>query len=167
MMLLREATVVDADVISRLFAASWRVSYRGIIAQHYLDRLPDEYWVPTLRAWLMGGCYTATIAEDNGEPIGCIIYGRGRDEAWAEQGEILSLYVLPTAMRKGCGTQLLRSALKALRSEGYTGCYLWAIRGNRAADQFYRKQGFRRTTDAIDYKIGGETVTDVRYVLDN
>ena len=50
-----------------------------------------------------------------------------------------------------------------MKLDGYEKFYLWAIDGNEIADGFYRKHGFLRTDDVVDYKIGGEPVRDVRY----
>lgn len=36
-------------------------------------------------------------------------------------------------------------------------------RRQRIADGFYRKHGFLRTDDAVDYKIGGEPVRLLRH----
>ena len=163
----RDAVPGDAMLISRLFAASWRVAYRGIVPQHYLDRLPDEYWLPSVRAWLMSGCFSAVLACEGDTAIGCVIFGRGRDEAYADWGEIVSLYLLPEHMRRGIGTALMQRALAAMRTDGYSRFYLWAIEGNSAADRFYHKLGFRLTEEAVDYKIGGGDVRDIRYVLED
>lgn len=163
----RDATPEDALAISRVFAASWRDAYQGIVPQHYLDRLPDEYWLPSVRAWLQSGCLSALLACEDEQPVGCIIYGRGRDEEYADWGEIVSLYLLPAWKRRGIGTELVSYALDALRLEGYTKFYLWAIDGNHAADNFYRKLGFQRTSKTVSYKIGGGDVCDVRYALED
>ena len=48
MELFREATAQDAGLISHIYATSWRRAYRGLIAQDYLDRLPEDYWVPSI-----------------------------------------------------------------------------------------------------------------------
>ena len=163
----RDAVPGDAMLISRLFAASWRVAYRGIVPQHYLDRLPDEYWLPSVRAWLMSGCFSAVLACEGDTAIGCVIFGRGRDETYADWGEIVSLYLLPEHMRRGIGTALMQRALEAMRADGYSRFYLWAIEGNSAADRFYHKLGFHLTEEAVDYKIGGGDVRDIRYVLED
>lgn len=165
MLVFKEAQADQAGLISHLFASSWRKAYRGIIAQHYLDRLPDDYWVPSLRSWLGSGQMYGVLAYLDGKPVGCCIYGRGRDAAYADWGEIVSLYLLPDSTRKGIGSALLLEALRLLAEDGYHRCYLWAIDNNVPADCFYRKHGFRRSDDTVSYKIGGENVTDVRYVL--
>ncbi len=165
MLSYQEATAKDAPLISHVFAASWRIAYRGIINDHYLDRLPDEYWVPTLRAWLESGRLNGLLLLSEGQVAGCAVYGRGRDEDHGDWGEIVSFYMLPEKTRRGYGTALLTEVMRRLRAEGYTRFYLWAIDGNQAADSFYRRCGFHPTGDKVQYSIGSTQVQDVRYVL--
>ena len=120
--------------------------------------------MPSVRAWLGSGRLNGLLIYQDEKPVGCCIYGRGRDEDHSNWGEIVSLYMLPEAARQGLGSMLLEHALDDMRSEGYTRFYLWAIRGNQAADAFYRRHGFRVTTDHVDFQIGGEPATDLRYV---
>ena len=164
---IREATAKDAGLISHIHATSWRKDYRNLIAGDYLDRLPDSYWVPSVQAWLSSGQIYGLLILLDGKPVGACLYGRGRDESYADWGEIVSLYLLPEATRQGLGSQLLQEALRLLRQDGYERFYLWAINGNKAADAFYRKHGFHPTEDRVHFQIGGEEVVDIRYTLDN
>ena len=164
MAVFRACEAADAGLISHINATSWRKSYRGIIPQHYLDRLPDEYWVPSIRSWLSDGRFEGLLIYQGKHPVGCCIYGRGRDESHDTWGEIVSLYMLPEAMRQGLGGELLEECLARMRQEGYTRFYLWAIDGNAPADAFYRKHGFRVSGDSVSYAIGGAPVRDLRYV---
>ena len=154
----------DAGLISQIYAASWRGSYTGLIPQHYLDRLPDGYWAPSVRSWLSDGRFEGKLVMADDLPAGCCIYGRGRDESHADWGEIVSLYMLPEFARQGLGGALLESCLADMRREGYTRFYLWCIDGNTAADRFYVSHGFRVTGDSVRYAIGGAAVRDIRYV---
>lgn len=165
-MKLRDATAQDAALISRTIAASWRGAYEGFIDPVYLSRLPDEYWLPSMRSWLESGRMYALIAEVAGEPVGCIVFGRGRDEDHADWGEIVSLYLLPQAMGQGIGSALLSAAVAGLREDGYDKVYLWAILDNKRAWRFYQRHGFRFTADLVKYRIGSGEVTDVRLVLE-
>lgn len=164
MLTLREASAADAGLISRINAASWRTCYRSFISDDYLSRLPDEYWVPSVRSWLASGQMAGIIAEADGSAAGAILFGRGRDEQYGDWGELVSLYLLPEYIRNGIGSILLDEALRSLRAEGYTRFYLWAIEGNTAADLFYRKHGFTQTQERIPYRIGGQDVADIRYI---
>ena len=163
---IREATAQDAHLISRIIARSWRGAYQGLINPVYLARLPEEYWLPAMRGWLSSGRLYGFIAEVNGEAMGSVICGRGRDDDHADWGEIASLYVLPEAMGRGVGSSLMKTAIDALRSDGYEHIYLWCIAGNDRADAFYQRHGFIPTDDRVEYRIGSGAVTDLRYILE-
>lgn len=160
----REATAEDAGLISYIHATSWRGAYRGLINDDYLNRLSNDYWVPSVRAWLSSGQLYGLLILEDGKPVGASLYGRGRDEAYGDWGEIVSLYMLPEVTQQGLGSQLIEETLRLLREDGYERFYLWAIESNAAADAFYRKHGFHPTEDRTRYQIGGEEVVDVRYV---
>lgn len=165
MLSFRDAAAEDAGLISHIYSTSWRKSYRGLISDDYLKRLPDEYWVPSVRSWLESGQLYGMLVYENGRPVGCAIYGRGRDAGYEDWCEIVSLYLLPDTLSRGIGGTLLGEVMRVMRDDGYTRFYLWAIEGNAMADGFYRKHGFIRTDDRIPYRIGGEDVADVRYIL--
>lgn len=159
---IREAVAQDAPLISQMIAGSWRGAYQDILDPTYLSRLPEEYWLPSMRSWLESGRMYGYIAEEDGLPVGCVIYGRGRDEAHADWGEIVSLYVLPEKMSQGTGSALLEAAWNALRADGYDSVYLWAIAEYTHGLRFYQRHGFRATGERIAYKLGSSDVTDVR-----
>lgn len=165
MLSFRDAEAADAGLISHIFATSWRKTYQGLIDPDYLRRLPNDYWVPSIRSWLSSGQLYGLLVYEDARPVGCAIYGRGRDERYSGWGEIVSLYLLPDVLRRGIGTALLQRTLQALQADGYGSCYLWAIEGNQMADGFYRRNGFIRTEDRVPYRIGGQDVADVRYIL--
>ncbi len=167
MAIIREATAEDALLISRINASSWRAAYKGLIDSDYLARLPDDYWLPTMRAWLQSGRMYGLIAMEGDHATGAIVYGRGRDESHGDCWEVVSIYLLPHACRRGVGSMLLNEAERIMAEEGYDRCYLWAIEGNEQAAAFYRKHGFVPTQERISYRIGQRDVTDIRYIRKN
>ncbi len=162
----REATAADAGLISSIIARSWRGAYQQLIDPVYLVRLPEEYWLPSMRTWLASGRMYGLMAELDGRAVGCIVYGRGRDEDNADWGEIVSLYLLPEVSGRGIGSELLTAAISDLHADGYERVYLWAIEGNVQAERFYRKHGFVPSGERVKYKIGSGEVTDIRLILE-
>lgn len=160
----RTAGGADAGLISHLYATSWRKAYRGIIPPDYLERLPDDYWVPSVRTWLDSGRFSGLLLWLDGHPVGCVIYGRGRDDRYTDWGEVVSLYLLPEFTRQGLGSALLAEALRQMREDGFTRFYLWCFEHNHVADAFYQSQGFKPTSDQAEDQIGGETLYERRYV---
>ena len=104
---LRLAQPDDLPELSRIYAASWKHAYRGMMPQAYLDRLPEDFWVPSFSQRLEQGIYTITVAEQQNTLCGGVIYGPSREEALEDWGEICSIYVLPSHMGQGTGHLLL------------------------------------------------------------
>lgn len=161
---IREAAAEDAALISRIIAASWRGAYQGLLDPVYLARLPDESWLPSMRAWLSSGRMYGYIAEADGKPVGCAVFGRARDEQHADWGEIVALYTLPAYAGQGAGSALLSAAMDALAEEGYSRVCLWAIAEYAPAIRFYQRRGFRPTAERVAYKLGASSITDVRLI---
>lgn len=162
--MFRDCTAEDAGLVSHIYATSWRKSYRGIIADHYLDRLPDDYWVTPVRSWLISGQMSGKLIYHEKQPVGACLYGTGRDEAYQDWGEIVSLYVLPDQAGQGYGSTLMETCLDDMRADGFRRFYVWVIDQNEPAKAFYLKHGFHFTSDKVAYAIGGETVQDLRMV---
>lgn len=38
----------DSEAVSRIYEASWKYAYKGIIPQEYLDSIPEGQWVSNL-----------------------------------------------------------------------------------------------------------------------
>lgn len=164
MMIIRDADSRDAALISHIHCTSWRKAYQGLVPQHYLDRLPDEHWIPSVRAWLDSGRFQCLMVYEDKKPLGVCIFGRGRDEDHADWGEIVSLYLLPEATRQGYGSAVLRASLARMREDGFSRFYVWTLEGNLPADRFYRREGFYPTSDQDTFPLGGESIRERRYV---
>lgn len=160
----RLADSTDATLISHIHATSWRKAYRGMVPQHFLDRLPDEHWVPSVRSWLDSGRFSALLVYEDKRPIGVCVFGRSREESHSDWGEIVSLYLLPDATHRGVGALLLEEVLRQMQQEGYTRFYVWSLEDNLIADRFYRKHGFHPSTDKDEFPLGGASIRERRYV---
>ena len=81
-------------------------------------------------------------------------------------GEIISIYLLPEAMHKGYGYQLMQSLIAELHDMGYQKVYLWVLEENKTARRFYERFGFVqkdwRQMDIYD----GKEVAELMYVYE-
>lgn len=159
-----KATADDSPTISNILAKTWRIAYKGIVPQSYLNSLPDDYWSDPFRNWINNNLLTAWLICENAVPVGCIAYGHSREEKFSNWCEIVSIYVLPGYWRKGYGRSLLEKALSDLTQKGYRHCYLWVLKENYRARKFYEKHGFRCNQDEYYMEIHNKVVTGVRYV---
>lgn len=162
---VRPAQPEDAPEISRIYAASWRSAYRGMVPQQYLDELKDDFWEQKFIRWLESGTLQAQLLTVDGTPVGCAAYGKSRDDRLPDWGEIVSIYLHPDYYRKGYGTTLFHAAVEKLKAQGYPGCFLWVLDKNLNAQRFYEKNGFTRTQDVCHSEVLGEQLTELRYQL--
>lgn len=162
---IQRANLEDAKIISNIHALSWKTAYKGFIPQQYLDELRDDFWVDAFKDWIRTYRFTVLIIYENELPIGCITYGKSRDETLPEWGEIVSIYVLPNYFGKGYGNILLNTALKDMNKLGYKNIYLWVLEDNLNAKAFYEKNGFLCNNDKYIFEIMGKPLTDLRYVF--
>lgn len=141
-MRLREATRADADVIARLHTTSWRVAYRGMLSDAYLDG-PIE----AERAHLWGERLAqpadnqfVVLAEEDGRLAGfACAYGHD-DPRW---GTLLdNLHVDPAFKRQGIGARLMGAVASwTARTCKGEGIYLWVLETNETARRFYERVG--------------------------
>ena len=150
----------ERKAISRIFEESWRHAYKGIIPQDYLDGIQEGRWTPLID---IPGWKTMVCIED-GEYIGTSTFSRSRFENYPDDGEIISIYLLPAYMHKGYGRRLFEAVMNELHKEGYREVFLWVLEENSAARKFYETCGFVCSGDITDTVIGGRQLREVRYV---
>ena len=149
----------DRVAISKVYEESWKYTYRGIIPQDYLDSIPTGKWAQNLDC---EGWETMVLIE-YGEIMGTSSFCKSRFEQFAEQGEIISIYLLPDYMGKGYGKILLESVVMELKAQGYEEAFVWVLEENVSARRFYEKFGFQQTDDVFEDCIGGKNLREIRY----
>ena len=162
---IRKATLKDASIISNIYALSWKSAYKNIVPQKYLDELKSDFWISSFENRIKNNIITAQLIYENELPVGCVAYGKARDEKFADWGEIVSIYLLPDYFRKGCGKKLLQTAIIDMKTNGYENCYLWVLKENINARNFYESNGFICNNDECTCEIMKKQLIDVRYIL--
>jgi ribosomal-protein-alanine N-acetyltransferase len=106
------------------------------------------------------GAVALAVEADDGALVGSVL---GR--VVADEAEILTIAVAPTARRRGLGRQMLDAALADLGAAGATSVWLEVRSSNHAARAMYRAAGFvaagvrpryyrRPTEDALILRLG-------------
>jgi GNAT superfamily N-acetyltransferase len=167
--LIREATAIDAESIARIRVASWRVAYRGLIDDAYLDALSvdagrDRY----LRSFdpAPNAGFTRVAADDDGRLVGFATGGAARGDLPARTGEVWLIYLLPDAQRRGLGTRLMRSMARGLDRRGHGSMLVWALARNEPAGRFYEHLGARRIGQRTT-QVGAQRLDEVAYGWDD
>ncbi len=127
---------------------SWRVAYRGVLPDAYLDRLeidpPVGYWIgvgtmaPSRR-------HRVLVAGRPGTVVGMVDLRPTRDDGLDPDAvsEIVMLYLEPLVRRRALGRRLLDAAVDEAHGLGIRDLRLWVAEQNVAARAFYGSRGWR------------------------
>lgn len=163
----RIASAADAGVIAQLHAASWRIAYRGILLDEYLDNdLAGErsaYW--TKKMTILKPSEFIILAEDQQRTAEGFISVMDEPER-GFSALVDNLHVRPDLKGRGVGTLLMRRAADHLAASGRHNYYLWVLNGNDPAFHFYRSIGGISADEKI-VPFGGKEVKATRFVWEN
>ena len=162
---IRQATRQDAEFIARLHAESWRIAYRRILSDEFLDKqvAQDRQDVWRQRFTAPKDNQMVLVAEANRELCGFVCaYGR-EDAQWGTF--IDNLHVRPECRRQGIGRRLMREIARWSRWHyPDAGLYLSVVEANLPARRFYEALGAMNQESWLWEPPSGGKVTALRYV---
>ncbi len=163
----RIAVSADAAAIADLHAESWRVAYRGMLQDDYLDR---TIYAERQALWQERFCSApanqyVVVTEMAGSVVGFACVFGAEDVKW---GSFLdNLHVAPDQKRQGIGTALMKEvAAWCLKSWPAAGIYLWVLESNTSAMRFYETLGAKRAGEGVWTPPDGGEHRKLRYVWD-
>ena len=123
---------------------TWRAAYRGIVPDTHLDGLSyDE----SERLWqdaIVLGDGRVFVAEDDGGVFGFASGGpreRSSRELREYEGELQTVYVLPSHKGTGAGRRLVGEVARHLAGQRVNSMLLWVFTENHPARRFYESLG--------------------------
>jgi ribosomal protein S18 acetylase RimI-like enzyme len=160
---VRDAVIDDADALATAHIDGWRMGYRGVVPDEYLDA--EEFATSRRDRWR---AWTWQAAMPDSRMFVVTIQGRvvGFGHAGPEQpdptltptaqadrpatteagrGEVYGFYLHPSAWGSGAAAALMSRCEEFLRDEGYASALLWVLRDNPRALAFYEKAGWHFT----------------------
>jgi GNAT superfamily N-acetyltransferase len=147
---LRRATVRDAEAGAALHIACWREAYGPIVEPALLEAqlAEPERWAVRWRERIALGA-PRLLALDGDDVVGFASVGTGRDEDTDVSTELYAIYVRQSWHGTGLGQVLLDTVL------GGRSAYLWVLEANQRARAFYARNGFtpdgaRKKFDLLD-----------------
>lgn len=154
---IRRATVEDAEGVVRANEASWNAAMAPVIDKELEELMPFDDRVARYR----DGMATAPagvgvwVADRGGTIV-------GHASVAVEEGvaELRGLYVVPDEWGSGVAGALHDAALAGIRDMGATKAVLWVVDQNTRARRFYERHGW--TVDG-ETKASMFDVTEVRY----
>ena len=158
--MIRPAEQKDAAAIGRVYCGGWKAAYTGLMPQFFLDALTPENCAPKPDHIAPNRRF---VAEKNGEVVGTVTFGAGREDA--NMAEIQSLYVLPEHWQNGQGSALFRAVCDRAKELGLPGLYVWTLEGNLRAKAFYERMGMTPTGESREFEIAGAYLPEIKYQL--
>jgi GNAT superfamily N-acetyltransferase len=172
---IRAATPADADAIAAAHIEGWRVGYRHLLPDDYLDApsfakqrldrwrmwtwadcLPDsQVYVPVIDGRVVG---FAHCGSERVQPT-CDQSGQGGDASatTGERGEVYGFYLHPETWGSGAAMPLIERCHEHLRAAGFGEAVLWVLRDNPRARAFYEKSGWHPTGRSMMFE-GPQTI---------
>ncbi len=160
---IRIATIDDVQTISLIHALSWKEAYKNTFSQEFLSSIQNDRWVPFFTEHNQNQRFETALLFKDGKATACITYGKSRDESLEDFAEIISLYVLPEYWSQKQGYELMRFCMQRLKEQEFYQIYLWVLKENKRAIQFYKKVGFVNDGATIEVAMDDQILTDIRY----
>lgn len=154
----------DRTALSRIYEASWKHFYKGIVPSSFLDSIPEGFWASKIDEPGRNTVLAFRDEPENENPVGICSFGKSRSADFPDWNEIYSIYVLPGYTGRGYGKALFRLALAELTKTESAGIYLWVFKENYSARQFYEKHSFIATEEFSSVTLTGTAVPEIKYV---
>lgn len=165
---VRPAIAADGPAVAAVRWRSYRVAYRGVLPDPFLDDLeilpPASFW--TGRAAVPpSDRHRLVVLGPTGQVHGFCDVGPTRDHDLdpAITGEVNWLYVDPTATGSGLGRRLIAAGVEYLRDRGLTELRLWVLAGNIRGRRFYEAGGWEPDGATRSWPAGEVAVEEQRF----
>ena len=139
---------------SSALAKCWKSAYVGIVSDVYLSSLKNTHWVDFLEKNKDSRIAECIVAEKDNKIVGVSIFGKSITEKYPDDGEIISLYVLPEFIGQNIGHILFEEAQQAIKKRGYRNCITCTFSENIRAIRFYKSHGYEIVYQDEIVKIG-------------
>lgn len=144
---------------------TWRTAYRGIVPDDYLEGLSYE---ESERLWqdvVTAGDGRVFVAENDRGVFG-FASGQRRQRFSRDlteyEGELKTVYVLPSGQGAGAGGRLVRAVARHFVEQSVNSMLLWVFAENRSARGFYESLGGVPVAED-GFEIGGAWLSEVAY----
>lgn len=163
-MIIRDATISDAEGIAKVHVDSWRTTYKNIISDEFLDKLSYEQ---RTKLWLNNisreDNYVFVAENGKGEIIGFADGGKEKSGKYpGYEGDVTSIYILKEYQGFGVGKKLLNQLFEKFSSANINSSIVWVLEDNHSRI-FYEKLGAKLVVDDQSIKIGIDNLKLMAY----
>ena len=140
-MLIREATLADAEGIAIVHVDSWRTTYKDIMPSDFLDKISYEkrkdIWIKNITS----DENHVYVAENNeGKIVGFISGGKREKNKVEDSGDLTAIYILENSQRMGIGKKLIKELFFKFEELGFKTIFVEVLEDNKSR-YFYEAFG--------------------------
>lgn len=155
---VRPAEPGDAERVHEIAAAAWWSAYAGFLSPGAIEAGIEAGFDPAFVREVLAEhdelLFVVAEPPDAAGPAGFLTASR----TWADEVEVLALYVHPDRWGEGAGTALIEAAVASAREAGVDRVRAEVFVDNHAGRGFLRGRGFaRREGETVAVEVGGET----------
>jgi len=139
---IRPAGREEIQTIAGFLHNAWKFTYRGIVADGYLDTMSEDDRYQALLQRFDEGTSQFLVLQEDEKLIGAAVFGMSFTKDYEQDGEITAIYLREDCIGQGYGHRLFERIEQALTQVGYTHFVLDVLAGNTRAQGFYQKHGY-------------------------
>ncbi|MGG0412297.1 N-acetyltransferase family protein [Peribacillus simplex] len=140
-MLIKEATVADAEGIAIVHVDCWRTTYKDIMPSDFLDNLSYEQrkdiWIKNITK---DGNYVYVAENNEGKIVGFISGGKRETNKVEDSGDLTAIYILENFQRMGIGKKLIKELFLKFEELGFKAIFVEVLEDNESR-YFYEAFG--------------------------
>jgi len=157
----------DLEEVARIRVEGWKIAYRGIIDDGFLDQMLsiEKDRKKREKDYMLNGFL---VAKRGDKVVGFCRYisDNSFSPDMAEiDCEITALYVAPECKQQGIGTALFSAVKAEFQEQHKTKMVIWCLKENLSAHQFYKKMGGKMQGEKQSL-IGDRTYPEVCFVYE-
>jgi GNAT superfamily N-acetyltransferase len=141
---VRYSRFEDMKEIAKIKVDGWKTTYKGIIADEYLDSLDYSLNQKELESSFDEG-FSCVYENENNQILGFCRFGERQNlelEGYIEyDSELGAIYVEPSYIGQGIGKELFKFVTSELKKVGKSKMILWVLEDNKYSIEFYIKMG--------------------------
>ena len=159
------------DIYDYMFVNTyaWNETYRGIVADEFLDKIKNELKQNVERlekefdkTKIEEPDYKRFLLYVHEEPVGVVAICNSREEKYPNSGELCSLYLLNKAKKKGYGKILFEKAKQELKNMGFNDMIIYCLKDN-PTKTFYEHLGGEFVFEKVKNIGGKDLIENVYY----
>ena len=137
--MIRKASISDANEIAYILVHSWQINFKGIIPDHYLNKMDVEKITEGIKKTIEVSTLFVYVVEN--KVVGFVGCGHNRIQKFSSfDRELHAIHVLPEYKGNGIGKALFVEVRDLILNQGYTNMVLSVFEDNPATF-FYEKLG--------------------------